>query len=199
MLGCDGLIGRVDFASDAEMHQDLEVMIFNDQGLLVRHYDSRSGLDDTYAYNFNPENGYELISKTDAHGKVVKYSTKWNEVGDMLEVAGSDGSMIGYARDYDYVKRVIHFNGRKPVKTDYYDNSFMIDKSVAGNTNLSYYYNSDGDIAAAMFLTVSCQRKPLQTHAGFVHLPTEGWQRTMPLTFMPEYDDSAAYYGGLEG
>ena len=148
MLGCDGLIGRVDFASDAEMHQDLEVMIFNDQGLLVRHYDSRSGLDDTYAYNFNPENGYELISKTDAHGKVVKYSTKWNEVGDMLEVAGSDGSMIGYARDYDYVKRVIHFNGRKPVKTDYYDNSFMIDKSVAGNTNLSYYYNSDGDIAA---------------------------------------------------
>ncbi len=49
-------------------------------------------------------------------------------------------------------------------------------------------------IAAAMFLTVSCQRKPLQTHAGFVHLPTEGWQRTMPLTFMPEYDDSAAYY-----
>ena len=149
MLGCDGLMGRVDFASDPEMQQDLEVMIFNDQGLLVRHYDSRSGINDTYTYEFNPEHGYELLSKTDAKGKVVKYITKWNEMGDMLEVAGNDGSITGYARDYDYLKRVIHYNGRKAVRTDYYDNSFMIDKSVtSNNTNLSYYYNSDGDLAA---------------------------------------------------
>ena len=148
MMGCDGLTGRVDLASDSEMRQDLEVMVFNDQGLLVRHFDSRNGTNDTYTYDFNPEKGFELISKTDANGKVVKYTTKWNEVGDMLEVSGSDGSMIGYARDYDYLKRVTHFSGRKPVKTDYYDNSFMIDKSVMGNTNLSYYYNSDGDLAA---------------------------------------------------
>lgn len=49
-------------------------------------------------------------------------------------------------------------------------------------------------IAAAMLVMGSCQRKPVMAHARFVHLPTDGWQRTLPLTFRPEYDDSAATY-----
>lgn len=49
-------------------------------------------------------------------------------------------------------------------------------------------------VAAAMLSMPSCQRKPVMSHASFVHLPATGWQRTLPLTFMPEYDDSATTY-----
>ena len=49
-------------------------------------------------------------------------------------------------------------------------------------------------IAAAMLVMGACQRKPVMTHARFVHLPAAGWQRTLPLAFTPEYDDSAATY-----
>ena len=49
-------------------------------------------------------------------------------------------------------------------------------------------------VAAAVLIMPSCQRKPIMSHASFVHLPVSGWQRTLPLTFMPEYDDSAATY-----
>ena len=49
-------------------------------------------------------------------------------------------------------------------------------------------------IAAAMLIMVSCQHKPVLPHASFVHLPTGGWQRSLPLTFMPEYDDSTLTY-----
>lgn len=49
-------------------------------------------------------------------------------------------------------------------------------------------------VAAAVLILPSCQRKPVLSHASFLHLPTTGWQRTMPLTFVPEYDDSATTY-----
>jgi len=49
-------------------------------------------------------------------------------------------------------------------------------------------------IAAAMLVMGSCSRKPVMAHSRFVHLPADGWQRTMPLSFVPEYDDSAAHY-----
>jgi len=49
-------------------------------------------------------------------------------------------------------------------------------------------------IAAAMLFIASCQRKPVMSHARFVHLPTAGWQQTLPLTFYPEYDDSTLTY-----
>lgn len=147
MMGCDGLLGRVVFSSNPDVLQDQEVMIFNDQGLMVRHYDARSNINDYYCYGFDPENGFKLVSKTDANGRVVNYTTKWNEVGDILEVAGSDGSIIGYARDYDYLKRVLHFKGRSVVRTDYYDSDFKIDKSVlSGNMTQSYQYNLEGDM-----------------------------------------------------
>lgn len=49
-------------------------------------------------------------------------------------------------------------------------------------------------IAAAMLMMLSCDRKPVLSHAHFTHLSRDGWQRTLPLTFQPEYDDSTAVY-----
>lgn len=49
-------------------------------------------------------------------------------------------------------------------------------------------------IAAAMLIMASCEHKPVMSHARFVHLPASGWQRTLPLTFTPEYDDSTRTY-----
>ncbi len=49
-------------------------------------------------------------------------------------------------------------------------------------------------IAAAALILVGCQRKPVMAHAKFMHLPLNGWQRHLSLTFKPQYDDSAATY-----
>lgn len=49
-------------------------------------------------------------------------------------------------------------------------------------------------IAAVMFIMTSCERKPVMAHARFVHLPLAGWHQGMPLTFLPEYDDSTLTY-----
>jgi len=49
-------------------------------------------------------------------------------------------------------------------------------------------------IAAVMFIVPSCEHKPVLPHAHITHLPHDGWQRTLPLTFRPEYDDSAMTY-----
>ena len=49
-------------------------------------------------------------------------------------------------------------------------------------------------IAAAVLMLPSCQRKPVMAHSAFVHLPVNGWLRTVPLRFQPEYDDSALTY-----
>lgn len=49
-------------------------------------------------------------------------------------------------------------------------------------------------IVAALFMATACQQRPVMAHAKFIHLPVGGWQRNLPLTFVPEYDDSAAVY-----
>lgn len=49
-------------------------------------------------------------------------------------------------------------------------------------------------VAAVMLLMASCEHKPVMAHSRFVHLPAEGWLQNSPLTFTPEYDDSAATY-----
>ena len=49
-------------------------------------------------------------------------------------------------------------------------------------------------VAAAMLMMPSCDRKPVLSHAQFTHLSHDGWQRTLPLTFRPEYDDSTVTY-----
>ncbi|MBQ1746015.1 MAG: hypothetical protein II043_01895 [Muribaculaceae bacterium] len=103
MKGYDGALGKVLLTDELASADDEEIMIFNDQGLLVRHYDSRRGINDTYTYGFDPEKGFELKSKVDAKGNTVNYSTKWNEYGDILEIAGSDGTTYGYSSDYEYL------------------------------------------------------------------------------------------------
>ena len=49
-------------------------------------------------------------------------------------------------------------------------------------------------VAAVMLMIASCQRKPVMAHSSYVHLPTQGWLKTTPLTFSPEYDDSLSTY-----
>lgn len=49
-------------------------------------------------------------------------------------------------------------------------------------------------VVAVVFVMGSCQRKPVMSHSRFIQLPLDGWQRTMPLTFVPEYDDSTGSY-----
>ena len=149
MKGYDGALGKVLLTDESASQDDEEIMIFNDQGLMVRHFDSRKKINDSYTYGFDPEKGFVLLSKVDAKGNTVTYTTKWNEFGDILEIAGSDGTTYGYTSDYEYMKRVARYNGRKPIRTDYYNNNFRIDKAVlAGNVNLVYRYNDDGDVAA---------------------------------------------------
>lgn len=148
MKGYDGALGKVLLTDEQASQDDEEIMIFNDQGLMVRHYDSRKGTNDTYTYGFDPEKGFVLQSRVDANGKTTSYVTKWNEYGDILEIAGSDGLSYGYSNDYEHMRCVARYNGRKPVRTDYYNNDFRIDKSVlSGNVNLVYRYNDDGDVA----------------------------------------------------
>ena len=149
MNGCDGLLGKVVLSTSTDFNENTEVMIFNDQGLMVRHYNAATGIDDRYSYGFDPDNGFVLLSKTQKNGHVVKYVTKWNDEGDLLEVAGSDGSVMAYSRDFDYLKKVVQYNGKTPVRTDYYDVDFRIGKSVrSGNITVTYRYNSEGDLEA---------------------------------------------------
>ena len=77
----------------------------------------------------------------------------------------------------------------------------MAKVSQKTNSRLRRYTSSRAVAVALVIVTVSvmlvmgaCQRKPVMTHASFVHLPVDGWLRTIPLTFSPEYDDSAATY-----
>ena len=49
-------------------------------------------------------------------------------------------------------------------------------------------------IAAAMLILPACQHRPAMAHSTFVHLPADGWQRTLPLSFTPEFDDPDADY-----
>ena len=49
-------------------------------------------------------------------------------------------------------------------------------------------------IAAAMLIMSACDHKPTLSHAHYHDLPSSGWQREVPLTFVPEYDDSTRVY-----
>ena len=49
-------------------------------------------------------------------------------------------------------------------------------------------------VAIGLFLT-ACQKRPVITHADYVHIPPSGWLSTTPLTFSPVYGDSALTYG----
>lgn len=49
-------------------------------------------------------------------------------------------------------------------------------------------------VVAALLILSACQRQPVLPHAQFVHLPLSGWQRTLPVTFTPQYVDSTVNY-----
>lgn len=49
-------------------------------------------------------------------------------------------------------------------------------------------------IAAVMLIWASCERKPVMSHASFVHLPVSGWHSSLPLKFSPQFDDSTLTY-----
>lgn len=49
-------------------------------------------------------------------------------------------------------------------------------------------------IAAVVLIATACNRKPVMAHAAFRHMPASGWLSTLPLTFVPEFDDSTASY-----
>lgn len=48
--------------------------------------------------------------------------------------------------------------------------------------------------AVVLLIATACQHRPVLPHADFKHLPLSGWQRTLPLKFAPEYDDSTRRY-----
>lgn len=50
-------------------------------------------------------------------------------------------------------------------------------------------------IAAVVLMVPACGHRPVMAHSSFVNLPARGWQRSLPLTFVPQYDDSLAAYG----
>ena len=71
--------------------------------------------------------------------------------------------------------------------------------TLQGSDNRSRFHNGIAVvmavvIAAAMLLLPACQRKPVMAHSRFVHLPSAGWQQSLPLAFTPEFDDSTALY-----
>lgn len=49
-------------------------------------------------------------------------------------------------------------------------------------------------LIAAVMLMTGCRQRPVMAHADFVHLPTNGWLQSAPVTLAPVYDDSAATY-----
>lgn len=147
MMGCDGLTGRVSIATDSEYGNDgEETFDFNLQGLMERHYNSRTGLNDDYTYGFDPQYGFKLISKNDAQGKTVTYTTQWGYDGLLKEIKGSDGSRYVYSYD-GYYPTVSYYNGSSLVKRDSYDREYCLVESVrSGNIVLKYEHNNYGDV-----------------------------------------------------
>jgi hypothetical protein len=147
MKDCDGLIGSVNISTIVNGTESDETLDFNRQGLLTRHYHSRSGRIETFRYEFDPTNGFTIVSKSDGSGNTISYSTKWNEKGEIIEIKGSDGSKIVYADDAGYMKKVTYYKGANPVKTDYYGFRFRLEKSQrGGGIVIVYEYNSEGDV-----------------------------------------------------
>lgn len=147
MMGYDGLIGTVRVSIDSEYANDGEERLeFNSQGLLTRHYNSRTGLNDDYTYDFDPQYGFMLVSKNDASSKTVTYTTQWGFDGSLKEIKGSDGSRYVYSYDGEY-PMVSYYMGSSLVKKDSYDSNYCLVESVrSGNIVLKYEHNNYGDV-----------------------------------------------------
>ena len=90
-----------------------------------------------------------MVSKTDAHGRSVTYTTKWYDDGSLAEISGSDGSKIVYLNSDECFKKIMYYKGNTVVKTDSYDDHYrLVKSSLTGNQTLTYGYNPQGDVSS---------------------------------------------------
>lgn len=151
MNNCDGLTGEVTLTTSSVGTENEEQYVFNQQGLLIRHLNRATGQSDDYAYDFDSSFGFELVSKTDTHGKMINYTTKWNDDGTLSEVKGSDGSRIVYLDSEEYLKKIMYYKGTTVIKTDCYDKNYRLVKTLLpNNVTVDYNYNPQGDVTAMM-------------------------------------------------
>ena len=150
MNNCDGLTGEVSVTTTAASgSENVEEYVFNQQGLLIRHANRATGQSEDYSYDFDPTFGFKMVSKTDARGKMVSYSTKWNDDGSLAEIKGSDGSRMVYLYSEEYFKKIVHYKGNSVVKTDCFDSNFRLVKTIlTGNVTVDYWYNPQGDVSS---------------------------------------------------
>lgn len=143
---CDGLVGRVEENIDSEYAYDgTEYFNFNKQGLLTNYYNSRTDVSEQYDYDFDPDHGFVLLSKTDASGKTITYTTQWDIGGSLREIRGSDGSRYVYSMDY--YNQISYYKGSTFVKTDNYDSRYrLIESKRSGGIVIEYEYNQEGDV-----------------------------------------------------
>lgn len=151
MNSCDGLTGEVTLTTSSVGSESEEKLIFNQQGLLIRRFNLSTGQSDDYTYDFDSSFGFKLISKTDTHGKMVSYTTKWNDNGSLAEVKGSDGSRVVYLDSEEYWKKIMYYKGTGLIRTDCYDNKYRLVKSLLpNNVTIEYGYNPQGDVTSMM-------------------------------------------------
>lgn len=149
MMGCDGLLGEVTVTTTSTGTENLEQLVFNQQGLLIRHANRATGQSEDYVYDFDPIFGFKMLSKTDAKGRTVTYATRWNYDGSLSEIIGSDGSRMVYHDSDEYMKKIMHYKGKSLVKTDYFDGNYRLVKSLLpGNQEVGYGYNPQGDVSS---------------------------------------------------
>ena len=149
MNGCNGLTGRVTTIYSQNGEDVQEVMVFNKQGLLSRHTNSKSGLSYSYEYVFDNVHGYQLLEKTDnKRNRTVTYTTKYNADGALEEISGNDGTKICYSYNGNQLNKVSYLRDGKVEHTDYYDSKNLVEKSVRSGNTIVYEYNAYGDVVS---------------------------------------------------
>lgn len=149
MNGCDGLTGRVTIMHSQNGEDIQEVMVFNKQGLLSQHTNSKSGLSYSYEYVFDNVHGYRLLEKTDnKRNRSVTYTTKYNADGALEEISGNDGTKICYSYNDNQLHKVSYLHNGKVEHTDYYDSKSLVEKSVRSGNTIVYEYNAYGDVVS---------------------------------------------------
>ena len=125
--------------------ENKEIISYNNQGLLVFHSNTKSGHKIQYYYKYIADKGFEYDSKIDERGKVVKYSTSYNN-GRISEIIGSDGSKIVYSYQDNTLKSITHYFADKVLYVDYYDVHKYC--TTRNDIQISYEYNSMGDVVS---------------------------------------------------
>lgn len=146
MNGCNGLTGTVTttYSQNGEYVQD--IMEFNQQGLLSKHTNSKSGLSYSYSYVFDSVHGFQLSERTDhKRNRTISYATKYNANGALEEISGNDGSKTCYSYNGDQLYKISYMRNDKVEHTDIYNDRTLLEKSVRGSNTIVYEYNEHGD------------------------------------------------------